>query len=248
MENEIQAEPVAVETTAPVEASTKSGSTDKIRATMEASYDRASDRMPSEAELTRYSNPELPIADETTEQPEVTDNGDTPDYPPQSWKAEMHPLWFQLPAEAKAYVAQRELEMQRGLSKYAELAADASKVTERLDSSVKETMELGSVIERFNRHIPRLPDGNVMPTPQILNHLLTANQILNENPEQALRYLARSHGVDLAKLAETPIDPVEQFSGKLASRSRRQDTRNVLRSKLSCRSSISINRRKSNAT
>ena len=94
MENEIQAEPVAVETTAPVEASTESGSTDKIRATMEASYDRASDRMPSEAELTRYSNPELPIADETTEQPEVTDNGDTPDYPPQSWKARCIPFGF----------------------------------------------------------------------------------------------------------------------------------------------------------
>jgi hypothetical protein len=83
-------------------------SDEKIRSTIEAAFDKAQAsspndqfaRIPSEDEFARHQNHE-PETDHSESAVTDTNNADT-DYPPQSWKSEMHPVGSQLPAEAKA--------------------------------------------------------------------------------------------------------------------------------------------------
>ena len=65
-----------------------------------------------------------------------------------------------------------------------------------------------------------------MPPHAVLQSLLQANRILNERPAEAIKYLAQHHGVDLAQLAQAPVDPVEQIQARLASKSSRRGRRN----------------------
>ncbi|MGE5162864.1 MAG: hypothetical protein ACM3IH_02425 [Sphingobacteriales bacterium] len=117
----------------------------------------------------------------------------------------MHGVWAQLPVAAKEYIGQREYEMICKLSEFGRLNNEASQAAERLGIN-----ELANVLEHHAHSIPRLPDGQPMPPHAVLQRLLQANEMLLRDPEKAIKWLAQDRGVDVARLAEAPVDPIER--------------------------------------
>jgi len=192
MNNEAQA--AAAETvteSAPVEAGVLRDMDDKIAKSMETAYDLAQHtpkgqpsksprRLPDES-----SFPRAATASGKTEQPEAPKetavNNDIK--PPPSWDAKARAKWGAIDPELRDYIVKRETEAHARLSEFGR--------------SAKQLGELSGIFEQFRESIPRTPDGQTMPPQSVIQHLLTANHILETNPRAAIEWLARSKGIDL---------------------------------------------------
>lgn len=183
-----QAEPVS----APV------GTTD-FTAEMGKTYDRVQEpetfsRMPNEQELvglkdhSAYENP--------TNEPDDIEQLPQPDdiKAPASLNAKAREHWGNLPREMQEYITQRESEAQRRISE--------------LGNEAKSVRDLGEVFERYRHIIPQqMPDGREATPHAVVESLLAAGHALQHDPENAIRYLAHHHGVDLGTLTSSQIDP-----------------------------------------
>jgi len=194
MTDEAQAAPVETVTgSAPVagEPAVLPDTDDKIARTMETAYDLAQHtpkgqpsksprRLPDES-----SFPRAATASGKTEQPEAPKetavNNDIK--PPPSWDAKARAKWGAIDPELRDYIVRRETEAHARLSEFGR--------------SAKQLGELSGVFEQFRESIPRMPDGQTMPPQSVIQHLLTANHILETNPRAAIEWLARSKGIDL---------------------------------------------------
>ena len=78
----------------------------------------------------------------------------------------------------KQYIAQRETQTQQKISELGEYAKTAK--------------ELGQVFQEFADHLPKTEDGQTIPERDTVRLLLAAHRALEENPEAALRWLAKS--------------------------------------------------------
>ena len=169
---------------------------DKITQTMEAAYDRATHRAPNgqfsklpprlSTEADFPKNHEAPPADEAGEQREETPV-DSDINPPASLDTKTREHWKSTPPDIQRFISERELQAQQKISE--------------LGRSAKQLGELSGVFEQFRETIPKLPNGQAMPPQSVIQHLLTANHILETNPKGAIEWLARSKGIDLSEFA-----------------------------------------------
>lgn len=115
--------------------------------------------------------------------------------PPQSWNAEAKARWDKLPAEDQAYIAQREGEVHRAIS--------------RLGQYAREMEPVGRVI---NEYADRLQQLNATPDQYIAN-LAYMDTWLSRNPVEAMKKIAETYNVDLNAIADPfalPADPHQQ--------------------------------------
>jgi hypothetical protein len=105
--------------------------------------------------------------------------------PPVSWSAEKLPLFATMRPEAQAYVAERDREATQQIS--------------RMGSELKAFEPVREVYQALNQWgVPRGREAEVVQS------WARAQATLDKNPEDGLRWLAQSYGVDLAKLAGQP--------------------------------------------
>ncbi len=106
--------------------------------------------------------------------------------PPVSWAAEAKQAWATLPPAIQTAVLKREKEASDGFAQYSE----RTKGYERILSPIaQEAQKLGLDVENG---IKRLMDGH---------------RFLEEQPAQAILWLAQRHGLNLAELASNPPAP-----------------------------------------
>jgi hypothetical protein len=168
-------------------------------------YDRSNPstdaRLPSEAEYPRNYEPtegDEPTAEHVDDHAEEAEPDRQPPskgepQPPASLNAKAREQWGKLPREMQDYITQRETEAH-------------AKIT-TLGNDAKASTQLSEIISRNQDVIPRGPNGQSIPAPQILNHLLAAHRMLETNPRGALAWLSKHYNVNPAEMAEP--DPVE---------------------------------------
>lgn len=120
---------------------------------------------------------------------------------PQSWKAEMKAEFITLPPKVQDYILQREKES----------VSSFGKTKSELDRVRNEYSEIDQVIEPFRE---RLALAGERPA-QAIQRLVAAQLYIERNPPEAIAWLARSYGVDLGQLTQSPQqqapnDPVVQ--------------------------------------
>lgn len=118
---------------------------------------------------------------EESDQPEVVPA-------PVGWSDEDRAHFAALPPELQKVVLRRESEREKALSQKSQEFADHKRRLDALDKVIsphRQTWELNGLTEE-----------------QALGRLFAAQKLLSERPEQALAYLARQHGVDLARLSQ----------------------------------------------
>jgi hypothetical protein len=189
---DIGSESVGPESSAPVSDSAPSNaapvSTDvKFGASMEATYDRI------ERGGNKRQYPEVHSSEEAL----PSEANPATATPPNSIGNRVDPAtWAQTPAPVRELIAAREREAQQRLSEQGREIAQLK--------ATGGSAELGNVIGKYSNHIPRGPDGNPMSPPVILESLLQAHSILEQDPQTAIQWLANSYGVNLGALAQDP--------------------------------------------
>lgn len=114
---------------------------------------------------------------------------------PQSWSAESKAHWDKIPAEAQAYIAQREGEVHRAISKLGQYARDMEPV--------------GKVLQHYGN---RLNELNTSPE-QYIDNLAYMDTWLSRDPVGAMKKIAETYKVDLGAIADQslyPADPHQQ--------------------------------------
>lgn len=120
-----------------------------------------------------------PPADKTPDQPEVVPA-------PVGWSDEDRAHFATLPPNVQKTIARRESEREKALGQKSQEFAERARRLEALDKVIsphRQTWELKGVSED-----------------QALGQLLAAAKLLDERPAEALAWLARQRGVDLARL------------------------------------------------
>jgi len=115
--------------------------------------------------------------------------------PPQSWNAEAKAQWDKIPPEARNYIAQREGEVHKAISRLGQYARDMEPI--------------GQVI---NAYADRLQQLNTSPQAYI-NNLATMDVWLTRDPVGAMKKIAETYKVDLSSIADPfafPADPQQQ--------------------------------------
>lgn len=123
---------------------------------------------------------EVPGLDKPEEKPAQVS---TPDGPPIGWPADAKAAWNQLSPAIQAAVVKREQEISNGGRQWSE---EKRRYEETLNP-VREVSKRYGVDEK---------EG--------IQRLLTANEFLERDPANALRYLANLYRVDLKQLADAP--------------------------------------------
>lgn len=112
---------------------------------------------------------------------------------PVSWSAAAKAEFSKLPLAVQEAVAKREMEVSQGFKQYGE--------------KVKTYEAIDKVLEPLR---PALQQAG-LTADQYIGRLRAAEQTLESNPVEGIKWLAKSYGVDLAQLAtgqpETPVDP-----------------------------------------
>ncbi len=103
--------------------------------------------------------------------------------PPVSLSREAREHWANLPEPVKQFIAQRETQATQKISELAEYG--------------KVAKEIRTLFQEFGETAPRLPSGEALPEAESMRLLLAANRALEQNPQEALKWLADSYGVDL---------------------------------------------------
>ena len=134
--------------------------------------------------------PEQPVEEKPEEAPKASAIP-----PPQSWNADAKAQWDKLPPEAQSYIAQREGEVHKAISRLGQYARDMEPI--------------GQVI---NAYADRLQQLNTTPE-NYINNLATMDVWLTRDPVGAMKKIAETYKVDLGALADPfafPADPQQQ--------------------------------------
>lgn len=182
----------------------------------------AAEKQAADPDATETAEAEPSATDETSDQGKVVEKAE-PEAPkppaidpPQSWSAAERSHWGSLPPEVQQTVLRRESDFQRQMQQYAERIKQ-DPVRQALDP-VRQQLQLSGTDEAA-----------------YIRSLVTAAQLLEQKPYEAIAWLAQQKGVDLARFAappeddQNPIDPrlqalnsrVEQVTQYLAEQERR---------------------------
>lgn len=139
--------------------------------------------------LAQEAEPELPLEPEITDPPK--DKASEPAVvpaiaPPNSWSAEQKAKWDTLPPETRSYIAEREKDAH-------------AKITQQGNE-----LRAYQPYREINEHIRNqfgVPAGREA---EVVVSWARAQQALDANPIEGLKWLAQSYKVDLAQLAGTP--------------------------------------------
>jgi len=133
------------------------------------------------------AEPDKAAAEPTTDQPQSPGTLKAPN----SWSAAAKAEWAKLPTSIQTEVLKREMDVERGFKQYGERVKTYEAIDKILDP------------------LPLQQHG--LSKAQYVERLRAAEVALERNPVQALQWLAKSYGVDLAQIAtgqpETPADP-----------------------------------------
>jgi len=166
----------------PVEAS--------VRAAFKTESDRARDAQGRFAPKTEAAL-ETATLDKNTDQdsktkPEAPASAPTPTGPPSSWSADAKATWASLSPAIQAAVLKREAEVSDGFKQKSEEAKSFTPVREILDSQKDRFARLG------------------VDAPAALRQMFTFQDMFEREPQKLIAHIARSHGLDLRQLAQTP--------------------------------------------
>jgi len=121
---------------------------------------------------------------------------------PLSWTAEQKAKWASLPPDTQAYIAQRDKEQHDAIT--------------RAGQQVKAFEPIGKVIEQFSHVFQK----NGLQPHDGIARMLAVNEMLEANPESAIREIARVYGVNLqgetAQDAEPANREVAELKAELA--------------------------------
>lgn len=152
-----------------------------------------------ETETTEELTDQSPTETEGQEQP--TETAAPVTEPPQAWSAAMKEMWAQVPPEARDYIAKRETE-----------------VTKTLTRMGQELAQYRPLNELFDRHRDTFSRHGTDPQTGI-SRLLEAQNALDNDPYSAIAAIAESYGVDLTAFSgqqqeqdgnQAPLDPIIQ--------------------------------------
>ena len=126
---------------------------------------------------------------------------------PQSWSAEKRAVWDTLAPDAKEYIAQREAEAHKAISKYGQFATGVKPIVETLET-YRDVFE-----------------SKGLSYQEGMKSLLDAQRMLDRDPAAGIEALARAYGVDLGQSLTSQRDPaisqlqsqVEQLTAQLRS-------------------------------
>jgi hypothetical protein len=114
---------------------------------------------------------------------------------PQAWSQDKAELWGKHDPSVQAYIAQREQEAHQRITELGNQAKSSP---------------IDEVVSRYQAHIPRGQDGQPMPAHSVLEHLLAAHSMLEQQPAAAIQALANSYGIDLRQMAHDPQAAAQQ--------------------------------------
>jgi hypothetical protein len=112
---------------------------------------------------------------------------------PHSWSADAKALWATLPPDAQRVVAQRESEAHRAIT--------------QMGNELKAYQPLRDVYSTLNTW--GVPQGREA---EVINSWARAQQFLDSNPLEGLKWLAQSYKVDLAQLSGQGVQQTPQSS------------------------------------
>lgn len=124
---------------------------------------------------------------------------------PQSWSAEKKAVWDTLAPDAKEYIAQREQEAHKAISKLGQFTKSVEPIVETLEA-YKDTFK-----------------SKGLSYQEGLNELLGAQRLLDRDPVAGIEALAKAYGVNLGQSLSGQRDPaisqlqsqVEQLTSQL---------------------------------
>lgn len=99
---------------------------------------------------------------------------------PVSWTAEQKAKWASLPPDTQAYIAQRDKESFEAIS--------------RAGNQIKAFEPIGKVIEQFTHVFQK----NGLQPHEGIARMMAVNEMLEANPETAIREIAKAYGVNLS--------------------------------------------------
>ena len=186
-------EPTAVVETpsAPVEAvSTPSTAPEiSLRDTASEVWDKLNSERDESGKFTSKDKLAAPVKDEAAAT-EISDptkeqaaSSNAPPMP-NSWAKEKAETWSKLDSSAREYIAQREIEVQRGFAKQAEKYAPYQ-----------------AMDQLFEAYADKMTASGMNPV-QAVQRLLNAQRILDTNPVHGLAWLARSYGIDVNSIPQ----------------------------------------------
>ncbi|HXF89587.1 MAG TPA: hypothetical protein VNK48_14625 [Xanthobacteraceae bacterium] len=134
---------------------------------------------------------------------------------PRSWPPERQAQWASLTPEMQQFLAHRERQVQDGFT--------------RLGRHAKAMEPVRQIIEAHKGTFER----NKLSVEEGLKALLTAQEALDRNPIEGIRWLAQTYGVDLGQLATTsdmPPDPaVDRLTRQVADLQRQLEAERAAR-------------------
>lgn len=196
-------DPVTENEIEPDNADAKDVSPDSVRADVEAAFAEVEKAEPKEASpaeektdqtdkvSTEVAEKAQPQA-KGTEKPVATDS--KPIHPPSDWSADKQALWTTLPREMQEYLTSRQSEVQKFANSKSQEAARSIRERDAFYQAVSPRSEI-------------LRAAGVHPA-EYVKSLVRAEQMMDENPKDALLRLAAHYQVDLAELATLSAQPI----------------------------------------
>lgn len=130
------------------------------------------------------AEPKLPPPEDVTKASEQPSNAGSA--PPVSWAADAKQTWASLPPAVQQAVLKREQEASNGFKQYSEKTA---------------------AYERALTPIAQEAQKRGLGTEEGIQRLMDGQRFLEEQPAQAILWLAQRNGIDLAELASNPPQP-----------------------------------------
>lgn len=112
--------------------------------------------------------------------------------PPRSWTAEQKAKWAAIPADVQPLIAEREAELHEVKSDAGRMAAQLKPLAQVFGDHKE---YLGSALKATNKSLP-----------EFINDAIAASAMLDRNPAEGLKAIAKMYGVDLGAL----YDPLAQ--------------------------------------
>jgi hypothetical protein len=116
---------------------------------------------------------------------------------PVSWTAEQKAKWATLPPDTQAYIAQRDKESHEAIS--------------RAGQQIKAFEPIGKVIEQFAHVFQK----NGLQPHEGIARMMAVNEMLETDPQSAIREIARVYGVNLSGETEQNAEPASREVAEL---------------------------------
>lgn len=145
-----------------------------------------------------------PVAENVVQTAETTQEQAPPAIDaPISWTAEQKAKWASLPPDTQAYIAQRDKESHDAIT--------------RAGQQIKAFEPIGKVIEQFSHVFQK----NGLQPHDGIARMMAVNEMLEANPETAIREIAKAYGVNLQGTTDeqnaTPESPrIAELEARLA--------------------------------